>query len=218
MKAVHILRLFAVVLLSCWCVSSYAQGISVKGTVVDADGLPVFGAGVTLKGTTIGVMVDMDGKFEITVPNEDAVIVVSSLGYATEEIKVGKQRTLSIVLQDDSQTLEATVVVAYGTQKKATVTGALTAIDSKALVKAPVADVTNVLAGQMPGVTTVQESGQPGEDYAQIYIRGVSSLSDANYEYLYFNSGSKIIWYPWNPIRNSLCFFANWNRSYSICS
>ena len=180
MKAVHYLRLFAAVLLSCWCVSAYAQGISVKGTVVDADGLPVFGAGVTLKGTTVGVMVDMDGAFQITVPNEDAIIVVSSLGYVTEEIKIGKQRTLTIVLKDDAQTLEATVVVAYGTQKKATVTGALTAIDSKALVKAPVADVTNVLAGQMPGVTTVQESGQPGEDYAQIYIRGVSSLSDAN--------------------------------------
>ena len=180
MKAVHFLRLFTAVLLSLWCVSSYAQGISVKGTVVDADGLPVFGAAVTLRGTTAGVIVDMDGAFQITVPDENAVIVVSSLGYVTEEIKVGKQRTLTIVLKEDSETLEATVVVAYGTQKKATVTGALTAIDAKALVKAPVADVTNVLAGQMPGVTTVQESGQPGEDYAQIYIRGVSSLSDAN--------------------------------------
>ena len=180
MKAVHYLRLLAAVILSLWCASSYAQSISVKGTVVDADGLPVFGAAVTLKGTTVGVIVDMDGSFQINVPDENAVIVVSSLGYATEEIKIGKQRTLTIVLKDDTQTLEATVVVAYGTQKKATVTGALTAIDAKALVKAPVADVTNVLAGQMPGVTTVQESGQPGEDYAQIYIRGVSSLSDAN--------------------------------------
>ena len=180
MKAVHYLRLLAAVILSLWCASSYAQSISVKGTVVDADGLPVFGAAVTLKGTTTGVIVDMDGAFQITVPDENAVIVVSSLGYVTEEIKIGKQRTITVVLKEDSETLEATVVVAYGTQKKATVTGALTAIDAKALVKAPVADVTNVLAGQMPGVTTVQESGQPGEDYAQIYIRGVSSLSDAN--------------------------------------
>ena len=139
--------------------SAQNRGITVKGTVVDGDGLPVIGAGVTLQGT---------------------VLEVSALGYVTETVTVGKQRTFTFVLRDDTQTLDATVVVAYGTQTKATVTGALTSIDNKALVKAPVADVTNILAGQMPGVATVQLSGQPGEDYAQIYIRGASSLSDAN--------------------------------------
>ena len=182
-KVVQLLRLAAVLCLSLglWCVSAYAQkGITVTGTVVDADGLPVIGAGVTLKGTTTGVAADVDGSFTLTVPGETAVLEVSALGYITEEVKVGKQRNFTVVLRDDTQSIEATVVVAYGTQTKATVTGALTSIDSKALVKAPVADVTNVLAGQMPGVATVQESGQPGEDYAKIYIRGASSLSDSN--------------------------------------
>ena len=160
--------------------SAQNRGITVKGTVVDGDGLPVIGAGVTLQGTTTGVAADADGNFTLVVPGETAVLEVSALGYVTETVTVGKQRTFTIVLRDDTQTLDATVVVAYGTQTKATITGALTSIDNKALVKAPVADVTNVLAGQMPGVSTVQFSGQPGdESYAKIYIRGVGSLSES---------------------------------------
>ncbi len=182
-KVVHFARLAAVLclLLGMWGPTALAQrGISVKGRVVDADGLPVIGAGVTLKGTTTGVAADVDGGFTLLVPGETAVLEVSALGYVTEEVKVGKQRNFTVVLRDDTQSIEATVVVAYGTQTKATVTGALTSIDNKALIKAPVADVTNVLAGQMPGVSTVQETGQPGEDYAKIYIRGAGSLSDSN--------------------------------------
>ena len=182
-KVVQFARLAAVLclLLGMWGPTALAQrGISVKGRVVDADGLPVIGAGVTLKGTTTGVAADVDGSFTLLVPGETAVLEVSALGYVTEEVKVGKQRNFTVVLRDDTQSIEATVVVAYGTQTKATVTGALTSIDNKALIKAPVADVTNVLAGQMPGVSTVQETGQPGEDYAKIYIRGAGSLSDSN--------------------------------------
>jgi TonB-linked SusC/RagA family outer membrane protein len=169
--------------------SAQNRGITITGSVVDADGLPVIGAGVTIKGTTTGVAADVDGNFTLVVPGETAVLEVSALGYVSEEVTVGKQRTFNIVLRDDTQTLEATVVVAYGTQTKATVTGALTSIDNKSLIKAPVADVTNILAGQMPGVTTVQETGQPGEDYAKIYIRGVGSLSDSNAEPLILVDG-----------------------------
>ena len=183
LKAVRFLWLAAMVCLVL-CPSgggAFAQNrnFTVKGKVLDNQSLPVIGAGVTVKGTTTGVATGLDGEFSLTVPDENAVLVAASLGYVSKEVKVGKQRDLVIILDEDSESLEATVVVAYGTQKKATVTGALTTIDSKALVKAPVADVTNVLAGQMPGVSTVQETGQPGEDYAKIYIRGVSSLSES---------------------------------------
>ena len=162
-----------------WNASAQSRNFTVTGKVLDSQSLPVIGAGVTLKGTTSGVATGLDGEFSVVVPNEDAVLVVASLGYVAKEVRVGKQRDLVVILDEDSESLEATVVVAYGTQKKATVTGALTTIDSKALVKAPVADVTNVLAGQMPGVSTVQETGQPGEDYAKVYIRGVSSLNES---------------------------------------
>ena len=158
---------------------AFAQGsVTVTGKVIDSTKEPVIGAGVTLQGTTTGVAADADGSFTITVPGEASVLEVSALGYVTQAIRVGKQRHLTIVLEDDAQALDATVVVAYGTQTRSTVTGALTTIDVKKLVEAPVADVTNVLAGQMPGVSTVQLTGQPGEDYAEIYIRGVSSLTD----------------------------------------
>jgi len=185
-KAAHLFRLAALLLLQVTLFlglgasDAYAQGgITLKGKVVDGTGEPVIGAAVTVKGRTAGAATDLDGAFTITVPDEAAVLEVSSLGFVTKEVKVGRQRTLKIVLEEDAQALEATVVVAYGTQTRATITGALTTIDSKALVKAPVADVTNVLAGQMPGVSTVQETGQPGEDYAKIYIRGVGSLSES---------------------------------------
>ena len=181
-KVVHLMKLAALGCLMTLLSATYAmaqRGITVKGTVVDTEGLPVIGAGVTIKGTTTGAAADLDGNFTVAVSGEDAVLEVSALGYVTQEIRVGKQRNFKVVLQEDAQSLEATVVVAYGTQTKATVTGALTTIDTKALVKAPVADVTNVLAGQMPGVATVQETGQPGEDYAKIYIRGVGSLSES---------------------------------------
>ena len=162
-------------------VNASAQGgITVKGKVIDSEGLPVIGAAVTIKGTNTGAAADLDGDFTITVPSESTVLEVVSLGYVTETVTVGKQRSITVILRDDSQTIEATVVVAYGTQSKATVTGALKAIDSKALIKAPVADVTNVLAGQLPGVTTVQGSGQPGEDYADVFIRGVSTLNSGS--------------------------------------
>ena len=192
-KVVHFSMLAALLclLFGLWGPGALAQnrGITVKGNVVDADGLPVIGAGVTLKGTTTGVAADVDGGFTLVVPDENSVLEVSALGYVTEELTVGKQRTFTVVLRDDAQTLDATVVVAYGTQTKATVTGALTSIDNKSLIKAPVADVTNILAGQMPGVTTIQETGQPGEDYAKIYIRGVGSLSDSNAEPLILVDG-----------------------------
>ena len=181
-KVINFLRLATLVclLLGAGSAGAFAQsrGFTAKGKVIDSQSLPVIGAGVTIKGTTTGVATGMDGEFALAVPGEGAVLEVSSLGYVTKEVKATRDEMV-IVLEEDSESIEATVVVAYGTQTKATVTGALTTIDSKALVKAPVADVTNVLAGQMPGVSTIQETGQPGEDYAKIYIRGASSLSES---------------------------------------
>ena len=180
-KVVHFARTTAmlILLLILPGAAAFAQKITVKGVVLDTEGQPVIGAGVTIKGTTTGVPAGLDGDFTITVPNENTVLEFVAMGYETREVKVGKQRNITVVLEEDSMALEGTVVVAYGTQTKATVTGALTTIDSKQLIKAPVADVTNVLAGQMPGVATIQETGQPGEDYAKIYIRGVGSLSES---------------------------------------
>ena len=158
----------------------YAQSgsITVSGKVYDQNDQPIVGAGVMIKGTNTGAITDLDGSFTLTVPDETTVLVVSSLGYLSQETEVGKKSLFEFFLEEDRETLDEVVVVAYGAQTKATVTGALSSIGSEGLVKAPVADVTNVLAGQLPGVTTIQTTGQPGEDNAQIFIRGAGSLTD----------------------------------------
>ena len=170
-KLVHLARLAIMCCLLICTVGGSAfaqQGITINGKVIDNTGQPVIGAGVTISGTTVGVAADLEGQFQITVPSETSVLTVSALGYLTKDVEISKKQNLIVVLEDETESLEATVVVAYGTQTKATITGALSSIDSKELVKAPVADISNVLSGQLPGVTTVQVSGKPGDDYADI--------------------------------------------------
>lgn len=157
---------------------SAQSGIAVSGNVYDSNDEPVPGAGVLIKGTNTGVITDENGAYTLTVPDGETVIIVSSLGFLPQEKKVGLQSVIDFFLEEDRTTLDEVVVVAYGSQKKATVTGALSTVDSKELVKAPVADITNVLAGQVPGITTIQTTGQPGADDAQIFVRGAGSLTD----------------------------------------
>lgn len=157
-----------------------AQQVQVKGRVLDAttkEGIP--GANVSVKGTTNGTITDFDGNYTISV-NKEAVIVISFIGYVEQSIPVKGRRQIDVLMKDDTQSLDEVVVVAYGTKSKATITGALSSIDNKELIKSPVASVTNVLAGSVPGVSSVQSSGQPGKDAATIYVRGCGSLSDAS--------------------------------------
>lgn len=163
----------------CSSMQALAQnGIRITGKVVDNTQMEVIGANVLVKGTTIGAITNIDGEYTITVPNEKAILVFSFIGYQAQEIPVGKNTVINVTLKDDSQSLDEVVVVAYGTQSKATLTGALSTIDAKELAKVPVASISNVLAGAMPGVSTVQSSGQPGEDAAAIYVRGSGSLTN----------------------------------------
>lgn len=156
----------------------FAQnGIRVTGKVVDNANMEVIGANVLVKGTSQGVVTNLDGEFSIVVPNEKATLVFSFIGFQPKEVVVGRNRVLNVTLHDDAKSLDEVVVIAYGTQSKATLTGALSTMDTKELIKAPVASITNVLAGAMPGVSTVQTTGQPGKDAAAIYVRGSGSLS-----------------------------------------
>lgn len=172
--------LVSVLLLSHMSISDlYGQdgSVTVTGQVLDESDNPVVGAGILIKGTTKGTVSDVDGNFILSVPGPGTVLEISCIGYVPVEQIVGKADSYRVVLSENREYLDEVVVVAYGAQTKATVTGALSTIEPEKLVKTPVADVTNILAGQMPGVTTVQTTGQPGADQAQIFIRGVSSLS-----------------------------------------
>ncbi|MGL5261497.1 MAG: SusC/RagA family TonB-linked outer membrane protein, partial [Bacteroides sp.] len=155
------------------------QDIFVKGRVIDETKEGVPGANIRVKGTTIGTITDIDGYYSIKVPNQKSIIVISFIGYETQEIPVGNKKVINVSLQDDSQVLDEVVVVAYGTKSKATITGAMATMETEELIKSPAASVTNVLAGSMTGVSSVQTSGQPGKDAATIYVRGSGSLDNS---------------------------------------
>ena len=157
-------------------VEQTVRNISVKGVVVDANGEPVIGASVQLKGSTgIGTITDLDGKFTLSVP-ANGVLQISYIGYKTTEVKVNGQAGLKVTLQEDTETLDEVVVVGYGIQKKASVTGSVAAISSDKLMEVKAPSVTNMLAGRLPGLRAVQRSGSPGDDGASVDIRGYGSM------------------------------------------
>lgn len=151
------------------------QPVELTGVVVDDAGIPVVGANILVKGTTIGVITDVDGKFILKIPSQNSTLVISFIGYQTTEIKPGKRNQISIELKEDSEQLEEVVVVGYGVQEKESVVGAITQVGNKSLVQSGVSDVTAAIAGKLSGVLTMQQSGQPGSTNNEIIIRGVSS-------------------------------------------
>ena len=154
----------------------WAQNIQVKGTVVSgSDDYPLPGVNVVVKGTATGVITDIDGNFTISVPS-DATLTFTYVGFKAQDVAVNGQTTLNVVLQEDMETLEEVVVVGYGVQKKANLTGAVTSIKSDELLKAKSANSTNALVGQMPGLISKQATGEPGADDANLYIRGIATF------------------------------------------
>jgi len=152
--------------------------IHVSGIVKDEKGSPAANASVTLKGTQTGVTTNADGAFSIDVPNQKSVLVVSYLGYQTYEQVVGNRTNLNFNLSAASNQMNEVIVVGYGTQKKVTVTGAVTAVKGESLVKSPAVDLSNSLAGRLPGLVVIQQSGEPGYDGATISIRGTNTLGN----------------------------------------
>ena len=148
----------------------------IKGTIKDSAWEPIIGANVILKGdATVGSITDIDGNFDLSVPS-NATLQVSYIGYNTQDVPVGNKSFLNITLKEDTETLDEVVVVGYGSQKKVNVIGSIASVDSKALESRAVPDVSNMLTGQMSGVTITQESGNPGQDAGTIRIRGVGSF------------------------------------------
>ncbi|MFV0585568.1 MAG: SusC/RagA family TonB-linked outer membrane protein, partial [Parabacteroides gordonii] len=145
------------------------------GVVYDQNGLPVIGANVIEKGTTNGVITDIDGKFSLTV-SDNAVIQVSYIGYIGQDVAVGNRSDLTIALKEDSQALDEVVVVGYGVQKKVNVVGSISQVNSEALQSRSTPQLSNALTGQMTGVTVIQRSGRPGASEGEIRVRGVGSF------------------------------------------
>ncbi len=145
---------------------------TIRGVVKDTKGEPIIGASILAKGTNTGTISDYDGKFELKTNEAKAEIVISYIGFLQQEIQATANSLITIVLEENQTELDEVQVIAYGTQKKFTVTGAISSVQSKDLLKSPVGSLTNALTGKLPGVSTVQYSGRPGADDAVVFIRG----------------------------------------------
>ena len=174
-KLIHLFGILALLLLMPG--QAFAQNLRVEGKVLDELGEGLIGAGVVIQGTNTGAITDLDGNFVLSVPR-GTTLEVSCVGYATKLVQVTGAK-LTIQMELDTSALDESVVIAYGQQKKVTITGAVSAVSGEGLMKAPVANVANALQGNLPGVSAVQPSGMPGADDPVIRIRGVGSLNSA---------------------------------------
>lgn len=170
----YVLKANHQVVLSLATVNQQKDVVKITGKVIDDQGEGVIGANVMEKGTTNGTITNMDGEFSLEVPNK-ATLQISYIGFNTQEIPVNGQKTFTIRMTEDTQSLDEVVVVGYGTQKKLNVTGAVATLKNEELVKSPVASTTNALVGRLPGLIAKQKSGQPGFDAADINIRSFGS-------------------------------------------
>ena len=152
--------------------------VDVTGTVTDVNEETLIGVNVVVKGTTKGTSTDLDGKFSLENVAEDAVLVFSYVGYQTLEVEVDGRSQINVTLEEDLQRLDEVVVVGYGTQTKANLVGAVTAVSGSEIEAIPAPDVTNAISGRLPGSIIIQQSGEPGQDAAKILIRGRTTLGD----------------------------------------
>ncbi|MEO6346916.1 MAG: TonB-dependent receptor, partial [Aquaticitalea sp.] len=155
------------------------QDRTIKGVILDDQGVPLVGATVVVKGTSKGVTTDFDGNFELKVPDNTTTLVISYLGFVTQEVNVVGKTSLNIKMLADNLALSEVVVIGYGTEKKALLTGSVSAINSKEIEDLPVSGVDGILQGQAAGVQVSQNSGTPGGEMS-VRIRGLSSISGSS--------------------------------------
>ena len=150
---------------------SFAQEVEVAGQVLDESGMPIPGVSVYQKNTSVGTTTDFDGEFTINVTGSNPVLVFSYVGFQTQEIPVGGRTTINVTMSSDVQDLDEVVVVGYGVQRRANLTGAVSTVDTEVLEARPITDVARGLQGTTPGLTITAPSGQIG-DNPTIKLRG----------------------------------------------
>lgn len=152
---------------------------NVKGKVSDDKGQGLPGVSILVKGTNVGSVSDGNGDYSVAA-GKNATLVFTYIGYSAQEVAVGGRSVIDVSLAEDTKTLGEVVVVGYGTQKKVTVTGAVVQVQGEKLIKSPAVDISNSLAGRLPGLVVIQTSGEPGNDGAKISIRGTNTLGNSS--------------------------------------
>lgn len=176
------LLLTTTLLTTVWVAANASQrsaDVIIQGTVTSSeDGLALPGVNVIVKGSTIGTTTDAEGKYSITVPSSESVLVFTFIGYSTQEITVGSQASINVSLQSDISTLSEVVVVGYGEQKRETLTGSISELKGQDLVKSPQPNLSNSLAGRFSGIIANNRGGEPGYDGSTYFIRGQATTGN----------------------------------------
>ena len=175
-------KILSLILSAGLCLAAMAQGVPVSGVVVDSAGQPIVGAFVVERGTTNGTTTGLDGDFSIRA-TEGATLEVSCIGYESQNVTATGARALRVVLKDDAEMLEETVVIGYGVQKKSVVTASISKVDGDALNTVRASTINDALKGKVSGVQITQASGQPGSG-SQIKIRGIGSVNNSDPLYI----------------------------------
>ncbi len=194
-------RLWALMFMMCSFLISFAQQAVVTGEVKDASKEPVIGATVQVKNVPGGgTITDVDGNFRLSVPDvKNAVLIISFIGYETQEIPLNGKQQVKVVLEEQNNELSEVTVVAYGVQKKETLTGAISSVKTDELLVSPNASVANSLAGKITGLSSVQSSGQPGAEDPKIFVRGVGSLTESGASPLILVDGVERSFFQMDP-------------------
>lgn len=173
----HLTKRMLLLLVSIIFVGSlYAQERTITGSITDKAGVPLPGVNVVLKGATSGAITDLDGKFSIRVPGNDAVLSITYVGYIKQEVPVGEQTVINVQMEEEVKVLSEVVVVGYGVQKKSDLTGAVASVSGDNLKKVPAIGVDQALQGRAAGVNIISNTGMPGGS-STIQIRGISSMN-----------------------------------------
>lgn len=163
------------------CIAPALSQTTVSGTVTSqANGETLPGVNILVKGSGIGTVTDIEGQYSLEIPDHDGILVFSFIGFYVQEVPIEGRSRIDVAMTEDLQNLDEVVVVGYGTQRKATLTGAIASVEGKDLVHSPAINVSNSLAGMAPGLVALNRSGEPGRDNAQIYIRGQSTTGDTS--------------------------------------
>ena len=180
--AIHLL--FTICLILCTslpvCARLIDQGKVIHGTVKSIDGSVLPGVNIVIKGTIKGVTTNSEGEYTLAVEGNNPILVFSFIGYLSQEVPVGKNSVIDVILMEDTKNLDEVVIVGYGSQKKSTLTGSIAAVKSEEILKAPTSNITNSLTGRTAGVVIAQRSGRPGDNQADIFIRGRATTGDAS--------------------------------------
>ena len=155
------------------------QAQSVSGKVTDSSGIPLPGVTVVVRGTTTGTITDADGGYNLTNVTADATLVFSFIGMKTREVPVAGKTVLTITMEEETVGIDEVVVVGYGVQKKLHLTGSVSQVTAKELVKTPASNVSQLLVGKMPGIVSSQSNGAPGTDGVTLLVRGYSTWTSS---------------------------------------